>query len=176
MANVIVNRTPDSPKDGNKQVDGSAIHANELADRKATLELQMKELQEQENKTVFGAPSRTPKQRMLDTKELQEKDPDHHYRFVNIKDPNKASQRIEEGYTRVPVEEGGRNLGDEFTLMKIPRSKYEWRIKGQERRNMELLTQHEREVEAVADQLLAQLRRAGIDISKARVFINEGSQ
>lgn len=143
MANVILNRTGDSPKDGNVKADGTVVHADATAAKKAELMAEIKRLTELENRTVAGAPVRTPKARMLDFGAVEKKDPDHHYRLVNIKDPEKVASRVEDGYVKVAESEGGRSLGGEFALMKQPVAQYH------ERKAREAQSNRDREGAAV---------------------------
>lgn len=158
MANVIVNKTPDSPDKGNAQVDGSAVHTNTLAERKAALIAEMKRLNDLEAKSVPGARPRTPKAQMLDASELEAKDPDHHYRFVNVRDTQKVALKIEEGYKKVPVEEGGRTLGDEFTLMRIPVARHREIQDHIREQNKIRETAHVRGMESAAESVAKALR------------------
>lgn len=166
MANVILNKTPDSPDTGNAQVDGTTVHTNTLAERKAALLAEMERLNEIERKSVPGARPRTPRAQMLDASEQEAKDPDHHYRFVNIRDTQKAGSRIEDGYKKVPVEEGGRNLGDEFALMRIPKAKYVERQQEIAAANKVRETAHIREMENAAESVARALRdNHGVTVS-----------
>lgn len=175
MANVIINRTPDSPDKGNAQVDGTTVHTDVASAGRAEQRAQMEALNRIEAQTVPGARSRLPKERMLDATEIAAKDPDHHYRFVNVKDNNKAVSRIEEGYSKVPQEEGGRSLGDELTLMKIPRRKVEERREREVRTNEARMTAHVTEVSQIAESVAKVLRdQHGIRVDTSRIFINEG--
>lgn len=115
-----------------------------------------------------------PKGRMLDAREIEKQDPSHHYRFVNVKDPQKAEGRLEEGFRMVPESEGGRNLGGSLALMKIPREKYEAR-KDQERTlAKDRLSSHKNEMRALAEGISRELRdRHGVKMDPERLLVSE---
>lgn len=164
-----------NPVPNNVQVDGTVVHTNELNRRKAMLLAQLKALQDLENKTVPGAAPLTPRQRMLDFSEVEAKDPDHHYRIINIRDKDKAAMRIQEGFVRVSEDQGGRPLGDELALMKIPMAKYQERVRSQLDLARFRETAHVQEMTAVAESIAKQMRDIyGIKIDASRILINEG--
>lgn len=166
MANVIIDKKPLSPDAGNAQVDGTTVHKNELAEKKAALLAEMQRLNELEMKMLPGARPRTPRAQMLDASEVEAKDPDNHYRFVNLRDTQKAALKIEDGYTKVPVEEGGRNLGDEYALMRIPRKKHDEHREQIRQSNKMRETAHIREMENAAESVARQLRdKHGVHVS-----------
>jgi hypothetical protein len=158
VANVIVNRTPDSPDKGNAQVDGTTVHKDTVAERRAALEAEIKRLNDLEAKTVPGARPNTPRAQMLDFSAVEAKDPDHHYRVTNIKDPQRVATRIQDGYVKVSVEEGGRSLGDEMALMRTPVAKH----LEQKQRTADLTafreSAHVREMENAAESVSRMLR------------------
>lgn len=171
MANVILNKTSDSPDSGNKQADGTTVHSNTLSERKAELLAEMARLNELEAKSVPGARVRTPRAQMLDASEQEAKDPDHHYRFVNIRDTQKVAAKIEDGYKKVAAEEGGRNLGDEFALMRIQKEKYLSQKRAVEERNKVRETAHIREMEGAAESVARLLRdKHGISVTPDQIL------
>src|SRR3990172_8538151 len=89
-----------------------------------------------------GAIPLTPKAKMLDLTDVSAKDPDHHYRFVSVKQAEMAQGRLEEGYSKVPDDEGGRSLGGSLVMMKIPRAKFDERVKRQSELNKQRLSAH----------------------------------
>lgn len=145
-----------------KQAEGSTVTAAEVK----------KKLERIEAKEIFGAPSRLPKEMMLDASDAQEKHPDLHLRFVNIKDPNKAAGRLAEGYRRLSDEEGGRHLGDELALFGISREVVERKREIQRQRNEMLLTQYKHEMEGAVEAVARELRdRHGVNVDTDRLFI-----
>lgn len=120
-----------------------------------------------------GAIARTPKEMLLDASDVEAKDPDHHYRFVNVTDTQKGQRRIVEGYRVVPEAEGGRTLGG-LTLMKIPRKQAEARIARQDELSRRRLDVHNAEMEQAAEGMSRQLRdRHGINVPPERLLVKE---
>lgn len=171
MANVVTKLEAMSPADGNVQVDGTTVHKNEISAKKAELEAEIKRLNELENKSVPGARPRTPRAQMLDASDVEAKDPDNVYRFVNIRDSQKAAVRIEDGYKKVPTEEGGRTLGDEFALMRVSKERH-----AELKANVDKLTAfresaHIREMENAAEGVARQLRdQHGLNIDPRHIL------
>ena len=123
-----------------------------------------------------GAIPNTPKSMLLDASTLEKQNPNYKYRFVNIKDPNKAQRRLFEGYERVPEAEGGRSLGSEYALFRIPRTSFEARVARELARNKALLTAHRDEMEQVAESVAKVLRdQYGLDVSRNRILVEEAS-
>lgn len=120
-----------------------------------------------------GAIPRTPKQMLLDAREIEEKDPEHHYRFVQTGDAQKAQGRILEGYRLVPEKDGGRSIGG-LALMRIPRKKVEERIQRQNELSARRLTEHNVEMERLAEGMSKELRdRHGINVPPERLLVKE---
>jgi len=139
------------------------------------LKKQKESLARQEKTTGnSGAVPNTPKQMLLDGTDIQEKNPEHHVRWVNIKDPQKAAGRQAEGYERVPMSEGGRQLGDELAAFRIPTQGYEARLARQEKLNEHRLSSHKVEAERMAEGIARELRdRHGIHVSAERILNND---
>ena len=120
-----------------------------------------------------GAIPRTPKQMLLDIREIQEKDPDYHYRFVQIGSPEKAQGRIIEGYRMVPEDEGGRVIGN-LALMKIPRAKRDERVARQDAISARRLDEHNDEMLRAAESVAKELRdKHGIRMSPEELLVKE---
>ena len=147
---------------------------NEKKDSEVSLkEMQDKLKRLEETSGRSGAISRTPKQMMLDARELEQKDPEHHYRFVSSRDPQKVQGRIMEGYAKVPESEGGRDLGG-LILMKIPRRQYESRVANETRITKERLSAHTKEMRTAAESVAKELRdKHGISVPMERIFVSE---
>lgn len=159
---------------GNTQVDGTTVHTDQRSAGKAEIEAQQAELKQIENKTVYGAPVRTPKQMLLDASDVQARYPDQRIRWVNIQDPQVAQARRNEGYRLLSAEEGGRAIGGELALMAIPRELYDARVKNQTRMNNERLDSHKTEVERIVTAVARELRdKHGIRVDERRLFVNE---
>lgn len=127
-----------------------------------------------EARTVPGAVPRTPRQLMLDASAVQEKHPDKHLRWVNIKDPQKAESRQMDGYTRLTSEEGGKQLGSELVLMGAPRELVEARIADERKLNRERLEAPKRMMQEAAEGIARELRdNHGINVDPSRIFVNE---
>lgn len=105
-----------------------------------------------------GAIPRMPKQMMLDIGDLAEKNPDKHFRWVNKADKNKVLSRKMEGYTELPVSEGGKSLGDEMVLMVQPRELYEQRLARHKEENERRLNSHVAEWQGQAEAAARTLR------------------
>ncbi len=171
MANQTTKLDALVPETGNTQVDGTTVHRNEVAAKKAELEAEIARLNNLEAKSVPGARPRTPRAQMLDASDVEAKDPDNVYRFVNIRDPQKAAAKIEDGYKKVPTEEGGRTLGDEFALMRVSKERH-----AELKANVDKITAfresaHVREMENAAESVARQLRdQHGLNVDPRHIL------
>lgn len=138
------------------------------------LKKQKEALKRVEDKTIPGAPVLTPKEILLNADEAIAKNPDKRVRWVNIKTPEKARSREAQGYRRLSAEEGGKSLGDALALFAKPRELYERDVARQKQLNKERLSQHNREMEQMADQVAQILRdKHGIKISAEKLLIHD---
>lgn len=127
-----------------------------------------------ESKTVPGANVLTPRESMLDARDVEAQHPDKHLRWVNIRDRQKAESRKLEGYTRLAPSEGGRALGDELALMSISKERAEEKIERIKADNEARLSSHRSEMESMAESVARQMRdRHGISVDPSRILINE---
>lgn len=134
----------------------------------------LKALREKENKEVPGLKLRTPRQRILDAREVQAKHPDKHVRWVNIKDPEKAEARKEDGYQRLTSEEGGRQIGDQAALFAIPKEQAESKRDEIRQENLARLDAHKASMMRAAEEGARTLRdKAGLNVSAERLLIND---
>lgn len=134
----------------------------------------LKALREKENRTIPGLQIRTPRQRLLDAREVQAKHPDKHIRWVNIKDPEKAEARKESGYTRLTSEEGGKQLGDQMALFSIPKEQADQVRKDIADENQARLDAHKAAMRRAAEEGSRALRdKAGLNVSADRLLIDE---
>lgn len=125
----------------------------------------LERLKRQEAKEVGGAPTRMPKQMMLDASDVAAKHPDKHLRWVSLKDDNKLASRKMEGYVALNEKEGGKTLGNELVLMGLPKQLYEQRVARQNAENERRLSQHTKEWENLAESAARELRdRHGIRV------------
>lgn len=136
----------------------------------------VKEMQEQLDKIErttgpSGAIPMMPKQMLLDASEVQEKKEDRRLRWVNVGNAEKAQARQAQGYVRVPVAEGGRQVGN-LALFELPREEYERRVAAQRKLNKDRLSAHKAEAEQMAENIARELRdRHGISIDAERILI-----
>lgn len=123
-----------------------------------TTEIAQKLEQAERTTGSSGAVPLQPKHLMLNATDVQEKLPEHRVRWLNLKNPEKIATRMMDGYTRISSEEGGRHLGDEMALFKIPRKKYEERVSRQQSLSKERLSQHNTDMERFAENMSKILR------------------
>lgn len=126
-------------------------------DSKEQLKEFAKKLGRVEAKTHAGARSRQPKQSLLDASDVQAQHPDKKIRWSSLANPDKMEIRKHEGYERLPVSEGGRQVGNNV-LMALSKEDYDHRVAEQKKVNEQRLKQHNREVEEMAEQVAKVLR------------------
>lgn len=127
-----------------------------------------------EAQSVPGALDRTPKEAMLDASDVEAKHPDSKIRWVNIKDPQKAASRQQEGYRRLTSEEGGKQIGDDLVLMGVPRERYNARVNAIQKLNDERMVAHNRTMQEAAEGVARALRdQHGISISANQLLTTE---
>lgn len=135
---------------------------------------ELKALRRQEDKEVPGLKPRTPRQRILDASEVQARHPDKHIRWVNIKDPEKAEARKEDGYTRLTSEEGGRQIGDQAALFSIPKEQAVQKKREIREENESRLNAHKADMRRAAEAGAKDLRdNHGLSVSADRLLIDE---
>lgn len=144
------------------------------ADKKSQLTEMTKKLETQERtEGGSGAVPNTPKRMLLDASELQKKNPDKHYRWVNIGTSDKAQSRQVQGYEKVSASEGGRQVGN-LALFAVPRQQFEQRVAAIEKLGRDRLNAHKADVEQMADSIARELRdRHGIQVDAERIIIRE---
>lgn len=104
-----------------------------------------------------GAIPFTPKQSLLAGSAEEAKNPDLKYRWLNIKNDERIQARQLEGYVRVPLAEGGRQVGN-LARFAIPRQEYDRRVAAQQKLNHDRLNAHKTEVEKMAEAVMKDLR------------------
>ena len=136
----------------------------------------LKRAQRVEDKTVPGAPLRGTKQQLLDASDVAEKYKDDlHVRWVNTRDPQKATGRQLDGYVKLTKEEGGRSLGDETALFAQPIARYRENVEAIDKLNKDRMKSHTREMEETVQAVVRELRdKHGLHIDERRLFVNEG--
>lgn len=144
------------------------------ADKVAALKSQKEALDRQERTTgSSGAISLEPKQSLFRADDLVKDNPDKKFRWVNVGVPEKVQGRQAQGYSRVPVAEGGRQVGN-LALFETSRQAYEERVAQHAKLNQDRLSAHKTEVEKAAESIARELRdRHGIKADAARIFIKE---
>lgn len=155
-----------------KQVDEEQKYSD--ASPKSELENQMKGLDQLERTTgPSGAVPNTPKASLLSIGDLAERNPDKHFRWVNVGNKEKAELRRHGGYDRVPTAEGGKQVGN-LALFAMDRREYERRVAHLRKTNQQRLNAHKAEVEQLAENIARELRdRHGISVDAERILINE---
>lgn len=165
-----------TPKDDHQPPGESAPLSD--TEKKALLDETQQKLDRLEAKTVPGAPVRTPKSRILDATEYEKAHPENYVRYASTTVPGKMDARAEEGFSRVDLAEAAKhNVRVEvgpMVLTEQPRKLHEERVARQKARNKELLEAHNREVEAVAEAVVRQLRdQHGIDVPIERILVKD---
>lgn len=114
---------------GNIQVDGTTVHNNPLTAAKSDTAKLLEALKIAEAKLHAGAPDRSPREQLLAYGAVvQELMPEYRVRWTSVFDPSMAEKRRQQGYERIPIEEGGKALGSELVLSRIPRKQYEAQV------------------------------------------------
>lgn len=120
-----------------------------------------------------GAVPLTPKAQLLDAREVESNHKDKRLRWVNVQNAEKAQLRQAQGYERVPVAEGGRQVGN-LALFALPREEFVRREAAVERQNKDRLSAHKSEVERMAESVARELRdRHGISVSTEKILYSE---
>ena len=120
-----------------------------------------------------GAIPFEPKRTLLDATSLEKDNSDKRFRWVNVNNNERAQARQAQGYTRVPVAEGGRQVGN-LALFSLPREAYRQRVAAIEQLGKDRLNAHKAEVEQMADAVARELRdRHGIHVDAERIIIRE---
>jgi hypothetical protein len=143
-----------------------------FSERRATLKAQMAELDRVERTTGrTGAVPNTSKQRMLDYGKEQAQHPNKRLRWLTLANKDKMESRKANGYEVLPVAEGGRQVGN-LVLGAISREEYERRVADMEKRDRELLSVHNRDIDAEAEAVAKFLRdKIGVDIRAEDIII-----
>lgn len=118
-----------------------------------------------------GAVSNTPKQELFNARDVEAKKSDKHLRWVNLRNPDKVTTRIAEGYRRVPEGEDGRHLGAEYALFEMSQEQYQARLAAKKERDRERQNAYKSDFERVVEGVARELRdKHGIDISTEKLM------
>src|SRR6266436_2675278 len=144
------------------------------ADVKSALKNLTDKLNRQEGQKRSGARSRTPKARMLDARAIEEKDPEHYYRYENTDDPGKMQVKMDEGFETVPEKEceeaGVRAQVGELRLIRQPMEDHEEDVRRSKELNRSRLEAHKTEVYAAAESVQRELKdKYGLDVPMNRL-------
>ena len=142
------------------------------ADAKAEVKNTTEKLERLERTTGrSGAVPNAPKQMLLEAPDAVAQHPDKRLRWGSLSNPDKMEVRKAEGYERLPVSEGGKQVGN-MVLLALPREEYEARVRRILEENERRLTLHNHEVEAVAEQVAKVLRdKYGLRIPAEDIII-----
>lgn len=115
-----------------------------------------------------------PKGMLLDASTQANADPDHRYRYINVKQADNALRRKAQGYEIVPEGQGGHRLGDEMALAKTPIANYKKRVDDGGKLGKQRLEAHKSEVQQAVLSVVRELRdNHGISVDEKRLFVNE---
>ncbi len=150
-------------------------HVNRVAERRGLTQQQIRALERLEGTFEGGATVLTPKERLLDARDVQAQNPDKHVRWLSLRNTEKLDARIEEGYAKLSEEDGGRQLGDSMALFAIPRQLHEARVKRQEKMTRERMGAVKELYAEVGSRLAHEMKRQhGLsDAQVRRLIINE---
>lgn len=134
-------------------------------------------LRKAEAQNLSGAAPRSPRSSTLDIRELQAANPDWHYRYVNMTDPQKVRSRRNRGY--VPVDDAEAKAhnaevraGNELVLMKLPKDEYDRRERELKEINKQRLKAHQSEATKVAEAIVRELKdQHGLDVPIERFLV-----
>jgi hypothetical protein len=148
------------------------------SDVKAALKNLADKMNRQEGQKHSGARSRLPKGRMLDARAIEEKDPEHYYRYENTDDPGKMQVQIDSGFESVPEKEcedaGVRPQVGELRLIRQPMEDHQEDVRRAKELNKRRLTAHKTEVYQAAEAVQKELRdRYGMDVPLNRLLVDE---
>jgi len=150
------------------------VPAKSEVEKKAELTEMTKKLEQVERTTGSGgAVPLTPKNQLLDARDMEQKNPEKRFRWVNVNNSEKMQARQAQGYERVAVSEGGRQVGN-LALFSLDRKTYEERVRQNKELGERRLNAHKAEVEQMADAVARELRdRHGIKVDAERIIIRE---
>jgi hypothetical protein len=129
-----------------------------------------------EQTTVPGAETLVSKSILLDPREAREHPANKGFklRWVNTSLPEKIQSRKLEGYEVVPDAEGGKRLGTEYVLMRIPESKANAKKAALREKGRVWLAAHKNEMERTADEVAKILQsKYGFGEKEAKILIDE---
>jgi hypothetical protein len=120
-----------------------------------------------------GASPNAKRADMLDESELQAANPDKRYRWGSLRNEQKMQRRLNEGYERVPVTEGGRQVGN-LVLLAVPREVHDRKVAADKALREARLHAHKGEVEKMAEAVAKELRdKHGFKINSKEFLISD---
>lgn len=123
-----------------------------------------------------GAPSLQGKNELLTAREASRHPANKgfHLRWVNTTVPEKVQTRKLEGYEVVPDSEGGKRLGTEYVLMRIPEAKADAKKAALKEKGRVWLAAHKGEMQKTAEEVAKILRsQYGFTSSEANLLVEE---
>ena len=148
------------------------------SDVKGVIKRMSEKLSKMDAQKHSGAPSRLPKERMLDARAIEEKEPESHFLYVNTDDPGNVQTHIDDGYTAVSEDEakaaGVRQRVGELTLMRVPRGEFEERVERQKEVAAGRLEAHRTEFKREVESVVREMRDRGMsDHDIKRILVDE---
>ena len=133
-------------------------------------------LERQEQVQEPGATSLQGKGELLSAREAKAHPANkgYHLRWVNTSVPEKIQVRKLEGYEVVPESEGGKKLGTEYILMRLPVAKADAKKKALKEKGRVWLAAHKGEMQKTAEEVAKILRNQyGFTSSEASLLVEE---
>lgn len=162
-----------------KQMSNEEMAEKLTAKSSETVKDQQKKLDAVEAKTVPGAPSRKPKEAMLDASALEKKNPDTYYRYGSVANRDKMEERVASGEYEIVGESEAREagvrarLGDRMALIKTPKAHHDEKMADAKKEHERRLEQHKTEMRQVAEGVARELRdKHGIDVDAERILVD----
>lgn len=146
-----------------------ALHKDPTAEKKADLNVQIKQAEIVEAKTVPGATTLALRSSMIDESELEKQNPQYKYRYINTRDPQKVLSWKQKGYEIVPADQGGRRLGDEMILVRTSRENHEAHRKRIADLGKARLEAHKTEFNQTVEAVVKELKDRGYDIDARKI-------
>jgi len=167
-----------SPEDAAVEKKETEQSTQRAAAREA-LKAERERLERLSAQTEQGVAPQTLKSDLLDTAELQRRNPGKHYRYLNAKNTDRMPSRIhKEGYKPVPEAEA-KDAGSEaklgsLVLSEQPREVHEARVAAQKKEGERRLRVHKATMEQVVEGVARELRdKHGISVDTSRLLVNE---
>lgn len=157
-------------------LDGGAPAEPSAMDKIIEARQERERLNRLEQTTVPGAETLVSKGILLDPIEARKHVANRGFklRWVNTTLPEKVQSRKLEGYEVVPDSEGGKRLGAEYVLMRIPESKANAKKAALKEKGRVWLAAHKNQMERTADEVASILKsKYGFGEKEAQILIDE---